>query len=68
MASSKLLNSTGNSAWGSAMTRGLGWGARGRGRLKREGTYQYFQLIHTAVQQKPTHPPIKNTNKGETRG
>jgi len=32
----------------------VGWGRRGGGKFKREGTYVYLWLIHVDVWQKPT--------------
>ena len=51
-------------AWSSVMTYRRRRGGGVGGRLKREGTYVYLQLIHVVVWQQLTqhcnYPPVKN--------
>ena len=53
-ASKNLLYDSGNSNWGSATAQRSGKGCEVGGRLSREGTDVYLQLIHVDVWQKPT--------------
>ena len=59
-----MLYSTGSLAWSSVMTYRRRRGGGVGGRLKREGTYVYLQLIHVVVWQQLTqhcnYPPVKN--------
>ena len=49
-----MLYDSGNSNWGSATAQRSGKGCEVGGRLSREGTDVYLQLIHVDVWQKPT--------------